>query len=262
MMNPQRRNLLIVSLCLVAATGVYLPFTGKQKTATSGLRYGIVGGEFAWQMGPGNTTTTDFGTNYFWVWDLPKNGFGGMSYRLDVARLAVEWAFIAVVTVIGFALLSARKRSDHTKHGQATAGRPFVVETGQTTANPHLQDQVYRLVGEEVARNEFHPGPMARAVAESHGNRELVQGLYITRRFEELYRQAELEIITEEQRRGCVTCPRCGCFGRPVSKERGNILLVILLLMLYVIPGLIYAIAFQGYKGVCSSCGMTLFKKV
>ena len=32
-------------------------------------------------------------------------------------------------------------------------------------ANPHLEDELYRLVGEELARNEYHPGPMARAVA-------------------------------------------------------------------------------------------------
>ncbi|MFH0953975.1 MAG: hypothetical protein V1873_06565 [Verrucomicrobiota bacterium] len=59
--------------------------------------------------------------------------------------------------------------------------------------DPHQQDEIYRMVGEEVARKEYHPGPMARAVEEGRGDRDLVQGLYIKFRVEELARQAVME---------------------------------------------------------------------
>ena len=128
--------------------------------------------------------------------------------------------------------------------------------------NPHLQDEIYAIVGDEVARNELHPGPMARAVAESQGNRDLVQGLYIKFRFEELYRKAEREATANAELVGAVRCPQCGHTGRPIRKPRGSIVLLAVLFMFYVVPGLIYAIAFNGYKGVCAKCGKTLIARM
>jgi hypothetical protein len=64
-------------------------------------------------------------------------------------------------------------------------------------SNPHLDDELYRLVGEEVARKEFHPGAMARAVAEANGNNDLIQALYIKSRHAELLRQIELQDAAE-----------------------------------------------------------------
>lgn len=130
------------------------------------------------------------------------------------------------------------------------------------TPNPYLQDEIYTIVGDEVARNEFHPGPMARAVAESQGNRELVQGLYIKFRAEELYRKAEREAAAKATGLGAIACPRCGHLGQPVRKPRGNLLLLVVLFLLYIIPGLLYAIAFSGYKGVCAKCGKTLIDRI
>src|SRR5262245_7028819 len=59
----------------------------------------------------------------------------------------------------------------------------------EDVVNPHVEDFLYRIVGEEVARNELHPGSMARAVAESKGDNSSVRSLYITFRVKELYRE-------------------------------------------------------------------------
>jgi len=130
------------------------------------------------------------------------------------------------------------------------------------TPNPYLQDELYAIVGDEVARNEFHPGPMARAVSESQGNRELVQGLYIKFRVEELYRKAEREAAAQAAGLGAIPCPRCGHVGRPIRKPRGNLLLLVALFLLYIIPGLLYAVAFSGYKGVCAKCRSKLIDRM
>ena len=142
--------------------------------------------------------------------------------------------------------------------------------------NPHIQDTVYRIVGEEVARKEFHPGPMARAIADASGHAELVQSLYIKYRYEELVRQIERDIAAkelecaaeEEQRRhldastGVFTCPYCGYRGRPVRKPRGSWPVLLVLFCLYIVPGLIYMLAYSGYKAVCAKCGETLIRKL
>ncbi len=86
--------------------------------------------------------------------------------------------------------------------------------------------------------DEFHPGPMARAVAESQGNRELAHGLYMKFRTEELYRKAEREAAAEAAGIVAIPCPRCGHLDQPLRKPRGNLLLLIVLLLLYIIPGL------------------------
>lgn len=133
--------------------------------------------------------------------------------------------------------------------------------------NPHLKDEIYRVVGEEIARNEYHPGPMARAVAEAQGNRDLVESLYIRFRHEEVARQFEHDAprrradALERNKRGLYDCP-CGFSGEPTKKARGSVLLTLVLLCVYVIPGLIYAIVFSGYKGICPDCGRTVAAKL
>ena len=140
--------------------------------------------------------------------------------------------------------------------------------------NAHLQDEIYRTVGEEVARKEYHPGPMARAVAESAGNRDVAQSLYIRFRCEELERQIEREAVAEAQRRqnaeqkarerkrqNIFDCP-CGFSGKAKIKARGSILILLVLLCIYVVPGLIYALVCSGYKAVCPNCGRLLADRV
>jgi hypothetical protein len=135
--------------------------------------------------------------------------------------------------------------------------------------NPHVNDEVYRIVGEEVAGKEFCPGPMARTVAECNGNRDLIQGLYIQFRYEELLRQIENE-------KGTFDCPNCGFRGRLLRKARGNTALVVILLfipfllgpfvgplfLLFFAPGVAYLVAYGGYKGVCAKRGRTLLNRV
>jgi len=117
--------------------------------------------------------------------------------------------------------------------------------------NTHVRHDLYRIVGEEVARHEFHPGPMARAVEEAHGNSDLIQSLYIKYRYEELLLQVERE-------EAVLPCPKCGYRGRPLRKPRGNAGLLFILGCFFILPGLMYGVAYSGYKGVCAKCGRTL----
>jgi predicted RNA-binding Zn-ribbon protein involved in translation (DUF1610 family) len=140
--------------------------------------------------------------------------------------------------------------------------------------NPHLADAVYKQVGEEMARKEFSPGAMARAVAEADGNKARAESLYAKFRFEELVRELEREAVTEAQRRQNIEqqarerkrqnifdCP-CGFSGKAKIKARGSILITLILLCVYVVPGLIYALVCSGYKAVCPNCGRLLADRV
>lgn len=49
-------------------------------------------------------------------------------------------------------------------------------------------------------------------------------------------------------------CPVCGSDRPPVKKSKGNLLALVLLLMLGVLPGLIYAILNDGYVYKCPHC--------
>lgn len=50
-------------------------------------------------------------------------------------------------------------------------------------------------------------------------------------------------------------CPACGSAARAIKKSKGSSLLLICLLVLWIIPGLIYAIVYSGYVYVCPHCG-------
>ncbi|XOF33163.1 MAG: hypothetical protein ACL93V_14290 [Candidatus Electrothrix sp. YB6] len=145
--------------------------------------------------------------------------------------------------------------------------------------NQHLADAVYKQVGEEMIRKEFSPGAMARAVAEANGNKALAESLYAKFRFEELMRELEREVVAESSRRkkeeerqaeairqerqkGIYMCPNCGYYGKPKQMHQGSVLLMFLLLSVYVIPGIIYALIFNGHKGVCPKCGTVVAKKM
>ena len=140
--------------------------------------------------------------------------------------------------------------------------------------NKYLEDKIYHQIGEEMGRKEFQPGPIARAVAEAKGDKSIAESLYIKFRFEELSREIERKIVNEQSKHeqelekrkkeiGYVSCPHCGFFGKPKPKSRGSILLFLIFLCVYIIPGLIiYMIAFSGYKGVCPECGKTLQLKI
>lgn len=50
-------------------------------------------------------------------------------------------------------------------------------------------------------------------------------------------------------------CPVCGSLKPAVKKAKGSIVLAILLLLLWILPGLIYWMFYQGYIYVCPDCG-------
>ncbi len=140
------------------------------------------------------------------------------------------------------------KYFDHEKWWESAQ---FAPRLKKMLTDRDVQNEVYRLVADELSRNEISPGVMARAVADSRGNTELTRSLYIKYRFEELCRKAALGDAA-------ITCPRCGHVGPLFKAPKGDWGVLLALLMLLVVPGVIYAIACAGYKRVCSKCGRTL----
>ena len=50
--------------------------------------------------------------------------------------------------------------------------------------------------------------------------------------------------------------PNCGYSGPPERKSKGSGLILILLLLLWVLPGILYAIIYNGYALSCPRCGV------
>jgi hypothetical protein len=50
-------------------------------------------------------------------------------------------------------------------------------------------------------------------------------------------------------------CPFCGSLSRPVKKPKGDMATLILLMLFFVLPGLLYAIWNDGYVLKCPDCG-------
>ena len=96
--------------------------------------------------------------------------------------------------------------------------------------NPHGADAVYKQVGEEIARKEFSPGAMARAVAESMGDKSLVESLYVEFRFEELVRELEREIRTKIQQREDAAKPYT--FWTQLNNKGGNFIVLVTIVVL------------------------------
>jgi len=147
-----------------------------------------------------------------------------------------------------------------------------------------VENQLYVQVWEEVARQEYQPGLIARAVAEARGNRDVAQSLYIKYRFEELAHQVErnieeraarvakeqLEKLKKDKLAGVFTCWNCSFRGKPLIKKRGNdptyvwldFLVGLLLLCAFVIPGAIYLGWVASIKYYfCPKCGAKLRKQ-
>ncbi len=120
-------------------------------------------------------------------------------------------------------------------------------------------DIIFSQVGSEILKKDYSPGAMARAVAESEGNQNLVESLYIRHRFAELKNQREAVAAEELKKKAFVLCPKCGHLDNPVRKPRGNLIVFAVLLCFYILPGIFYGLMFYGYKGVCSKCGKKLW---
>ena len=128
--------------------------------------------------------------------------------------------------------------------------------------NNYVDDQLYRQIGEEVQRQEFAPGPKIRAVAESKGNKALVEGLYVKFRFQELVNEmaqrdlSERSLMRDQIENGIpIKCPKCQRQSLMERRARGNPAICLVLMLIYLIPGIIYGIVRGGYGWNCSVCG-------
>lgn len=126
------------------------------------------------------------------------------------------------------------------------------------TSNAVETDIIFSQVGSEILKKDYSPGAMARAIAESEGNQKAVESMYIRHRFAELKNERDAAAAEERKRKSFVLCPKCGHFDNPLRKPRGNLIVFAILLCVYIIPGLLYVLWFNGYKGVCSKCGKKL----
>ncbi len=50
--------------------------------------------------------------------------------------------------------------------------------------------------------------------------------------------------------------PNCGYRGKPRRKARGSAIVAIVLLCIFVLPGLLYMIFMSGYRYYCPNCGL------
>jgi hypothetical protein len=59
---------------------------------------------------------------------------------------------------------------------------------------------------------------------------------------------------------GWMICPNphCGFQGMPLKEKKGSTLIMIVLLLLWILPGVIYAIVYNGNVLKCPRCKMTL----
>ena len=58
--------------------------------------------------------------------------------------------------------------------------------------------------------------------------------------------------------RSVQACPICGSQAAPVRKAKGSTAVLIILLLLWLLPGILYLIFYNGYIWVCPSCGTKL----
>ncbi len=89
-LNKRQRNVLLVAIILIAATGVYPPWKGTHKTAEVSPVT-----EYGWIFSP----PTPFVREDYWSWEI------------ETSRLIVEWATVLLVGC-GLLLLLYGKRSE------------------------------------------------------------------------------------------------------------------------------------------------------
>ena len=60
------------------------------------------------------------------------------------------------------------------------------------------EDEIYELIGNEISQKNLSPGPWARAIAESLGDKAFAESLYVNYRFIEVLQDIENQRITKE----------------------------------------------------------------
>lgn len=52
--------------------------------------------------------------------------------------------------------------------------------------------------------------------------------------------------------------PNCGYRGRPKRQARGSAVIGLILLCLFIVPGILYCLFRGGYRYTCPKCGMQI----
>jgi hypothetical protein len=114
--------------------------------------------------------------------------------------------------------------------------------------NPEFEDQLYAQVAREMAANNYHPAPMARAAEKAAGNADLARSLYIGFRVEQLARETRRRQL-EDQRRAQDEAERrraqlvTETKRKTTSFVKGILIGILILFVLFMILGLIIAFA-------------------
>lgn len=110
--------------------------------------------------------------------------------------LAVGFVPVADMS-ISYRLYQARKHSPNTtEFNQNVSAKTDDTQSAdqQNLLNKKetkSANEIYRIIGEEIARKEYQQGLMAKAMVEAQGNKDTTQSLYIQFRHEELSSQLE-----------------------------------------------------------------------
>ena len=143
--------------------------------------------------------------------------------------------------------------------------------------------EFYGQVAKELSSGFLEPAAWTEALAKSGGEENRAKALYIKLRVKRLKteetaavrvqreeearkRREERRVLTAGAARGQLTrevykCPNCGFHGQLKIVERGDGCICVLLLLLLVIPGILYAAFSDGYSGVCPKCDCTVVPK-
>ena len=135
-----------------------------------------------------------------------------------------------------------------------------------------VEEALYTQVAQEVSEGKVQKGLWLKATLESDGDDFEAKKLYtalrirqIVREHNKAYEKAQREraeqreaYVKEVTATGKVVCPKCNSAVHPVKQPRGDTGTFLLLLMLMILPGVIYAMFNMGFDWKCPKCDETL----
>jgi hypothetical protein len=137
---------------------------------------------------------------------------------------------------------------------------------------------LYGRAGREVAERNFVPAVWAKAYSDALGDEKQSIALYIKLRVEQLRKdenlpppkasdgrsaeqfKQDLARAREQVVSGKFTCPNPACrfSGEAKSVPKGDLATGLVLLLLFLVPGILYFLFASGYKYICPRCGQKL----